>query len=63
MKKREYDIVLYNSTKKFGNGLREYLGHAYLATSLIQKGFNVKIVDSLIENLSPEEAPNCSHLS
>jgi len=56
MKKREYDIVLYNSTKKFGNGLREYLGHAYLATSLIQKGFNVKIVDSLIENLSPEEA-------
>lgn len=46
-----YDIVLCNCTKPFGQGNREHLGLAYLASSLKTAGYRVLIIDTLIEHL------------
>lgn len=51
-----YDVILYNSTRKFGNFSYEHLGLGYLASSLRKNGYKVKIIDSYLESLSPEEA-------
>ena len=48
---KTYDIVLCNCTKPFGQENREHLGLAYLASSLEASGYNVLIIDTLIEHL------------
>ncbi|MFL0250548.1 B12-binding domain-containing radical SAM protein [Clostridium neuense] len=52
----KYDVVLYNSTKQFGYRIGEHLGLAYISASLRKVGYKVKIVDSLLECISPKEA-------
>jgi radical SAM superfamily enzyme YgiQ (UPF0313 family) len=51
-----YDVVLYNSTKLFGDNNGEHLGLGYIASALRDDGYKVKILDSLVEELTSEMA-------
>lgn len=56
---KHFDIVLCNCTRPFGQNNREHMGLAYLASSLSKAGYKVKVIDSLLECLSPLEIARC----